>query len=159
MTADLKLTWVEDATGADLVVENGDLALDPGLGSTALASLLTDARADVELHPDHASDLRGWWGDALDDRGVWGGLFWTLAREKALPEIQRRAEDYATDALSWLVDAGIASGVSATAIRIDGYGDGSILGLQIDLTRPDGGRAQLLYDGVWRAMEGTYELT
>ena len=44
-----------------------------------------------------------------------GSRLWLLSREKTLPEVLRRAHDYAFEALIWLVDDGIARAVDVDA--------------------------------------------
>ena len=44
-----------------------------------------------------------------------GSRLWLLSREKTLPEVLRRAHDYAAEALRWLVDDGVASRVDVSA--------------------------------------------
>lgn len=44
-----------------------------------------------------------------------GSRLWLLKREKQLPETLRRAEDYAREALAWLVTDGLAASVTVAA--------------------------------------------
>ena len=86
--------------------------------SAIILSLFCDARA---LPADKQSDPRGWWGDALaaNLNDVWGSRLWLLMkRAKAINEILRAAEEYATDALKWMVSDGIASSLSVTASNL-----------------------------------------
>ena len=147
--SDLALAFDPKTGAADIAVADGELVLDHGLASLALASLLTDARATREQAPGEA-DLRGWFGDALSSV-PWGGLLWTLDRSKTLPEILRLAADYARAALEWMIEDGIAARIDVRAERIDGAGDGATLVLAIDIHRPTGERVSLLYDRLWRA--------
>lgn len=149
--SDLALSFDPRTGAADLCFANGDLLLDDGLRSLALASLLTDARASSSEAEPGETDLRGWWGDALEQSGVWGGKLWLLERSKTLPETLRRAEDYARDHLAWMIADGIAAGIAVTATRTDTEGDAAILALESVITRPDGERVNLFYDRLWRA--------
>lgn len=113
----LALEWDTLSLSADLAREaNGRLASDDGLRSCVILSLFLDrrARSDDET-PD--GDRRGWVGDALSsiagDRI--GSRLWLLRREKQLPETLRRAEDYAREALAWLVTDGLAASVTVSA--------------------------------------------
>ncbi len=103
----------------DLALDTSGLASDATLESAALMSLLCDARAlsDDPLPAGAGSDRRGWCGDALADQAGdrWGSRLWLLSREKQLPETLRRAEDYANQALAWLITDGAASAVSVQA--------------------------------------------
>lgn len=148
--ADLALSFDAGANAADLCIANGDLVLDDGLASLVLASLLTDARADPRDVEPGETDLRGWWGDALQDR-PWGGLLWLLNRAKATAEVMRLARDYCAAALDWMIEDGIAASIDVTAERIDGVGDGATLALNVQITRPNGERVNLLYDRLWSA--------
>lgn len=148
--SDLALSYDPIAGHADLCVEDGDLVLDAGLGSLALMSLLTDARAEPEEAPGE-SDLRGWWGDQLLERPL-GGKLWLLGRAKTTPENQRRAQDYAEDALAWLVEDGVAGRVDVLAERLVGVGSGATLRIDVSIERSGGGRVDLRYDRLWEAM-------
>ena len=108
---------------ADMAVVDGDLAVDDGLRTAVIISLLTDRLADADAAiPDGTSDRRGWWGDlALDVPDappvpdLIGSQLWLLAREKQIPETARRAEHYAREALQWMLDDGVATAVEAHA--------------------------------------------
>ena len=110
----------DSAAGLDFEVRetaNGlraDLTTDEGLRSAVLVSLFLDARADADdVLPFETDDRRGWWADEF---GVThGSKLWLLARSKALPDVAQRAEDYAREALAWLVDEGVAREVAAVA--------------------------------------------
>lgn len=107
----------------DLVVEGGDLRPESGLRTAVLISLFSDglAEADDEL-PDSGSDRRGWWAAQVleADRGdFFGSRLWLLERSKLRNETLVAAEEYAREALAWLVRAGIAERVDVTATRLD----------------------------------------
>ena len=80
--------------------------------SAALISLFTDARVAEEELPDGEADVRGFWGDGLAVGTKIGSRLWLLSREKATPEVLRLHEDYAREALSWLLDLGLAKSVT-----------------------------------------------
>jgi len=104
----------------DLLTQDDDLVGDESLGTAVLISLFTDARADADDLPPEWKDPRGWWADAMlatasrDFQGV-GSRLWLLARQKQTTEVVARAEDYARQALQWLIDDGIVSAVNVTA--------------------------------------------
>ncbi|WP_432721298.1 phage GP46 family protein [Jeongeupia wiesaeckerbachi] len=114
--------------GCDWQLSTVGLDIDNGLDSAITLSLLTDRRAE----PGDAvsGDQRGWWGDALENAVPLGSRLWLLAREKQLPSTLRRAEAYATEALQWLIDDGIATSIAvqASAPRTDML----LLSIQID---------------------------
>ena len=107
----------------DLVLEEGDLRPEDGLRTALLVSLFSDGLADADDPlPDSGSDRRGWWAaEVLEaDRAIgWGSRLWLLERSKLTNATLVAAEEYALDALSWLVRAGIAERVEASASRLD----------------------------------------
>lgn len=130
----------------DLQIVNGDLAGDNGLETAISISLFTDRRVSDEELPQLEKDKRGWWGDMFPeiDQDQIGSRLWLLNREKRTLETLRRAEDYAKEALKWLIDDGVASSISALAT----YDSNKFLQLAIDITRPSGrtSRFQVLWD-------------
>ena len=118
--SDLKLTWNE--WGADATVEGHDLALEDGLATAVILSLFLDARARADdALPDGGTDRRGFWADTVApavERDRTGSRLWLLSREKTLPEVLRRAHDYAAEALRWLVEDGVASRLLSLAVNI-----------------------------------------
>jgi phage gp46-like protein len=120
---DLALFWDREAYRADLRVMGGDLAVDDGLHTAVIISLLTDRLADPDdFIPDGTTDRRGWWADlplpSADDLPTpdfIGSRLWLLAREKQIPETARRAEHYAREALQWMLDDDVAARIDAVA--------------------------------------------
>lgn len=117
------------AQGADLAIENGDLALDHGIQTAVLISLFSDARAEEDQRPSPADSPRGYWGDTAEDR--YGSLLWLLRRAKVTQETLTRAEEYARLALSWLIGDGVVERVDVVAslVRADW------IRIQVTLTR------------------------
>lgn len=115
--SDLKLTW--NGWGADATVEGHDLVFEDGMATAVILSLFLDARARADdALPDGGTDRRGFWADTVPpaaERDRTGSRLWLLSREKTLPEVLRRAHDYAAEALRWLVDDGVASRVDVSA--------------------------------------------
>lgn len=125
-------------TWFDVLLEDGDLAADAGLESAIVLSLFLDRQAEADDVTDD-NDKRGWWADGIDgDDDRIGSRLWLLQREKTTTEVLRRAEEYAEEALEWLVEDGVAKSVSSTAERV-GLG---MLQLTVQIQRPDGRRYQ-----------------
>jgi phage gp46-like protein len=105
------------AATANILVEAGELLADEGLLTAVLASLFCDARARTgDEPPDGTSDQRGWWGDQFDEPGDrMGSRLWLLDRSLRTPYTLKRIEDYAREALSWMVADGLATKVQASA--------------------------------------------
>lgn len=148
---DLQLLFREqgDAFACDLALQGARLATDEGLKTAVVVSLFTDRRARPDDPLPHGSaDRRGWWGDSaasLDGDRI-GSRLWLLSREKQLPEVLARAEEYAREALQWLVEDGVARRVEveATAPR---HG---VLALAVVIERP-AATDRFAFDYVWRA--------
>ncbi len=139
-----------DEEGADLVLEEGDLAGEAGLLTAVLISLFSDARAlDKDPFPPEESSRRGWWADEQPDRI--GSLLWLLRREKVTRSTVERARQYARSALRWLVDDGIADHVEVEAAVRDTF----TVMLTVRLHR---GRARR-WSEVWAATEAALTTT
>lgn len=106
-------------TVGDLIYQNGGLKTDSGLKTAILISLFSDARE---------RNQRGWWGGEI------GSKLWTLQNVKRSAETLKKAQDFAQEALSWLIEEKICKKVSVSA-AYDNYGR---LILSVDLQKYDG---------------------
>lgn len=135
----------------DVVVGDQDLERDDGLETAVIISLFTDRRAEPDQVPPEfpADDLRGWWGDFYPqvEGDETGSLLWLLYREKQTVETRSRAQQYAEEALAWLVDDRIAARVVVAASY---YAIGWLL-LTIDIYRPTGEVVRYRYGYEWTA--------
>lgn len=148
---DIKTRLNDELMGSDWGLSGGQLDTDRGLETAIIISLFTDARArpDDPL-PEGEPDRRGWWGDAVPpDAMPWetGSRLWLLRRAKETAETARRAEDYCTEALKWLVERRLAERVEVTAA----WADRGRLELLITITRPGGVTAK--YSHLWSAQK------
>lgn len=135
----------------DLRVDAGDLAKEGSLYTAVVLSLFLDARAkDDDVIPDGSGDRRGWWGDAYASStgDSIGSRLWLLTREKQLASVLAKAAEYAEEALAWLVTDGAAKNVTVTP-SIPQQG---VLGLLVQIERPDGSRVQFLFNNLWEGM-------
>lgn len=134
--SDIRLVW--DGSGADCAVRLADLERDEDIETAVILSLMLDARArDDDALPDGSGDRRGWWADSAApaaDGDRTGSRLWLLSREKTLPEVLRRARDYAEEALAWLLEDGAAKNVSVHAAMPRR----GLLALTVVITLPDG---------------------
>lgn len=103
--------------GVDLEVLKGDLKPDRGLETAVIISLFSDMRIDAEELPHGESSKRGWWGDLISEipGDKIGSRLWLLRREKVTLETANRAEEYALEALQWLIDDGVAETIEVDA--------------------------------------------
>lgn len=146
--ADLALRW--GVASADLALEAGDLARDDGLETAIAISLFTDRRAeDGDPLPDGEGDRRGWWGDAVPviDGDRIGSRLWLLAREKQAATVLRRAEEYAREALAWLLEDRVADRIDVAA-EMPRAG---LLGLVVTVHRPQAEPVQYRFNHTWDA--------
>lgn len=111
--ADIKTVWNVDELHADWAISPGELANGDDFQTAAIISLFTDrvARAD---DPYEDNDRRGWWGDSTEQNQL-GSRLWLIRREKLTREVALRSEEYAREALKWLVDDGVVMAVDAVA--------------------------------------------
>lgn len=114
-----------------------------------LISLFTWRRANPDdTLPDPHGFRMGWWGDtypAMANDRI-GSRLWLLARAKLTPTTVQRAQDYAGEALQWLIDDGVAARI---AVRAERQGL-STLALQCTLFAADGtANAVLRFDNLW----------
>ncbi|MGA5655269.1 phage GP46 family protein [Rahnella contaminans] len=129
---DIALIW-KDGHG-DIVQDGTDLLTDDSIETAVIISLFTDRRAEPgDALPDGSDNRRGWWGDTYSQTLI-GSRLWLLSREKQLSSVLLRAEQYAAEALQWLLDDELAAAVSITATN---PADG-VLNLRIDITLADG---------------------
>ncbi len=149
--ADIATTWVNGA-GAWLL-RGGALQADDGLQTAVTLSLFTDRLADVgdEL-PGAQTNRRGWWGDALasEPGDLIGSRLWLLARSKEQPGVLRRAQEYAQEALQWLLDDGVARAVDVQAEWQKGQGAASALCLLVTVTRNTDAVVRYRFDDFWK---------
>lgn len=132
----------------DLALDGPDLTTDTGLRTAVIVSLFADARArDDDSIPDGSDDRRGWWADAFADISgdAFGSRMWLLGREKQIDATLVRAQEYAEDALQWLVADGVARSVSVTAYVVRP----GVLGLEIAIARANDAVARFRFDEFW----------
>jgi phage gp46-like protein len=112
---DLALTYNPTLQAFDLAIDGTDLAADDTLASTVLTSLLCDRLAETYEIPA-GQDRRGWWADIFSEKNhQTGSRLWLLEREKQLPSVVKRCEQYCEEALQWLIDDSMASAITVTA--------------------------------------------
>lgn len=150
--ADIGLFWDKDRGAADVAVAGGDLAGDDGLETAIMLSLFTDRQAEAgDVLPDGEDDRRGWWADAVPvvEGDKWGSRLWLLARSKQTAETLDRAQEYAREALAWLLTDKVAARVDVLA----GAVANGVLGLSVDLYRPKGDVVRYRFNYTWASQE------
>ncbi len=92
-------------------------------------------------------DRGGWWGDFYSSTpgDLWGSRLWLLYRARG-DDVPARAEEYVREALSWLVEDGIAAAVDCTAIP-----QGRALLMDVTINRPASKGTRLRWD-LWAGL-------
>lgn len=151
MDGDIALVWSNNHASIVLTDDGTDFLTDAGLETAVIISLFTDLRAgEHDELPATETDRRGWWGNTLqaEDEQI-GSKLWLLRREKQLPLVMRRAEEYARDALRWMTKDGIARRVEVVATNPR---TGWLL-LTITIYKPDNTLFLRKYEYNWDAQE------
>ncbi|CNI67468.1 GP46 family protein [Yersinia pekkanenii] len=143
MTTDIKTHWEPDKLLGDWQTGGGGLLDGDDLETAILISLFTDrlARADDVIDGD---DRRGWWGDTGSEYAI-GSRLWLLRREKLTIKVALKAEDYANEALAWLVDDGVVTAISTDAQIVFP----NRLNLIISYQQPAKTQASVKFSWVW----------
>jgi phage gp46-like protein len=142
MPADVRTAW-SPATAplrGDWLLEPPGLATDHNLETAVVLSLWTDASArEDDVIPDGTDDRRGWWGNWESPEEVpLGSRLWLLEREKSTDETRRRAEEYAAEALQWMLDDAVAARIDVEANYLEvGPVPPQTLLLRVQITRDD----------------------
>ena len=149
---DVALEFNTQAREADLVVDAADLKPDESLRTAILISLFTNARAEPDARlPTVDVDRRGWWGDTFAEvtGDLIGSHLWLLSRRKLTTRLQAEAERFCEQALFWLVQDGIAAGVTVSS-EIE---KPDRLSLLVIVERPDASRVEFDFALVWEGVE------
>jgi phage gp46-like protein len=121
--SDISTSWDPLRLVGDWILAGVDLAAGHDLETAVILSLFTDRLAlpDDPLPDPSDGDRRGWWADwnaadaVLGDLGPIGSRLWLISREKQLDSVRLRAEDYAREALAWMLEDGVADQVEIAA--------------------------------------------
>ena len=119
-TLPLTLTLDGQTSSLGLLQDIDNDKSDP-LVRAVIISLFTWRRAhDDDVLPNAGMSRMGWWGDSFppvaNDRI--GSRLWLLARSKLTDSTAQQAQDYAEEALQWLIDDGVAARVDVSATRM-----------------------------------------
>lgn len=124
---------IDAGDGGDLLIVNGQPEMDDGLQNAVFLSLFTD---------------NAWWANSiLPDNEQATSELSTLDRSVLTNKTRLDAEEYARQALSWMVSDGLASKISVSA-EIVAIG---VLGLIITIDQP-GKQSTVRYKINWENM-------
>ena len=135
---DIRLVFDPTVGHGDVVVADRDLERDDGLETAVTISLFSNRRADSEdVLPDADGSREGWWADRADPEDTnpdyIGSKLWLLGRGKFVTNLPARAEEFAGEALQWMIDDGVASEVQVSASRASTYE----LSIAVRIVRPE----------------------
>ncbi len=132
---------------------NGKLADASNLDDNELAQVvlvsLFSWRKSADDDGVAAPNRQGWWGDTYADTAGdrIGSRLWLLEREKVLPATLRKAEEYAKEALQWLIDDKIVGRIDVNAEQYEANG----VTLVVKLYKPDDTQIfNARFQDVWR---------
>lgn len=148
---DVYVLWDNANAQGDWTLAQGDLQTGQDLETACLVSLFTDKQATADFVPtDGTSDRRGWWADPYNDQPL-GSTLWQLERAKKTRDTLGLARRYATDALQWLIDDGIAKDVVVNTAWLGGAGS-TLLGIGIAIVKPDGSVTRFTFGYLWSGL-------
>lgn len=134
LKGDIKFYFTTSEHPGDVKLNGSDLVNDPGLETSVLISLFSDARANPDDKlPNDQDTLRGWWADTLMSRPI-GSKLWLLSRSKINNTTLKLAKDYTEQSLSWMIIDDVATSVNATTEQ---YGQNQI-NFSVVITRENG---------------------
>lgn len=110
--SDIRSIWDPETQHCDYVIASGSFQSGNDVETAVLISLFTDRLAEVnDVIPDaragYPGDRRGWWGD--DPQNRIGSRLWLLKRSKGPLDVAATAEEYAAEALQWMIDDGVVA--------------------------------------------------
>jgi phage gp46-like protein len=145
---DITVVWRPTLGLGDWNVVGPDLETGDDLVTAVLVSLFTDGRAqDGDVIPDGSQDRRGFWGDPWLGSPL-GSRLWLIDRAKQTEAIRLAAEDFAHEALAWMVTSRIVASVDIEAEWMSA----GFLGLVITLNEADGSVVVLEFRWAWAAL-------
>lgn len=135
---------------ADLAIVDDDLAIDQGLVTSGLLSLLVDARAEPEDSAPDPDQRRGYWADEFSpvDGDRSGSKLWLLGRRTPSDGAEAVAKQYAREALQWYLDDGIAESVNVAAAI-----DATRLTMAVEIRSPAGDALSFRLLDVWKGTQ------
>jgi phage gp46-like protein len=145
---DIRVAWSNADMLGDWGLAWGDLETGQDLETACLVSLFTDRLATPDFRPtDGTSDRRGWWADPYNEQPL-GSNLWQLERAKKTRATLGQARRWTLDALSWLIDDGIAREVLCNTSWVSPI----MLGIAVAIIRPDGSETRFRFGWAWESL-------
>jgi len=151
-SGDIYILWSNLDAEGDWTLANGDLQTGQDLETACLVSLFTDRLATPDFVPtDGSSDRRGWWADPYNDQPL-GSNLWQLERAKKTRDTLGLARRYAEQALTWLVDDGVAKQIAVNTSWLGDPAGSTALGIGIAILKPDGSVTRFTFGWAWQGL-------
>lgn len=141
--SDIALVFDKTKFACDFVLENGSLKLDDGMTTGVLISVFSDGLANEE---DDVVDRRGFWADAFDTDKL-GSRLYILKRLKQTNETLLLAKEIVGDCLKWMIEDGVVKSIEVEAE----YLATGVMGLAVDIAKPDGSTFNYQFQVIWGA--------
>ena len=140
--SDIATVWA--GAHGDWLLAGPVLASGADLATAVLISLFTDREATTDDSiPDGTSDPRGWWAD--DAAAPIGSRLWLIFRAKRTQATLSAAQNYAEQALQWLVDDGLCASFD---VYVE-WQERSRLAMRVTIFKSDGTQQTLAFGWVW----------
>lgn len=91
----------------------------------------------------------GWWGDTFSVSDQFGSRLWLLSRSKVNEETSKKAQEYAEEALAWLIEDGVAAAVNVTIERASH----DRLDISVEVVKPNNTTESLRFQDMWSFLE------
>lgn len=151
-------------TGPEVNIVNGDLDKDEDLRTAVYISLFSWRKANLDdpYDPKVIGGRKGWWYDTFSEveGDRFGSRLWLLEREKVTEETLNRLEEYAEEALQWMIEDGVADSLDITTERITDLNELTGLtavGLKVVVEQPTGEFITVDISNVWEQLSPTRE--
>lgn len=147
MAENVDLALVPSDNVFDIAINpaTGDFQLVQGFDTSIAVSLYGEQRALPEEVSD-AARRRGWWGNTTNDDPTFqlGSKLWLLEQARLTAQTINSAQNYAQQAIQWLVDDGYLPALTVTA-----SGAGGTLTINGNLVRDSSSGTGVFYS-LWQ---------
>jgi phage gp46-like protein len=155
MAKDIKLSYDQDTGTGNFTLNNGDFDREEGFETAVNISLFTNRRADIYDNIDDFNDKRGWWGDTLSDvqEDKIGSKLWLIERMKTTDEVLELTQQYALEALEWMVDDEVCQTIEVDVTR-EGTPGNDILNMEVRIFKFDESLEVFKFNDLWESQLG-----
>lgn len=148
--ADIRLAYNPEIMEYDIFINDEDIETGDDIETAIIISLFTWRRANPDDKLDSGQSRFGWFGDKIggNDKFPLGSRLYLLARKTITPQTMREAEEFASEALKWMVEDKVVSSISCASERVSN----ERVDLRITYTR-DGISKEKRFNDLWQQIE------